>query len=183
MNEQPMMQPLDDESLRSISELAELQVEREKEVADLELKLELANEALAKVRDFLLPDAMMSVGMESFKLKDGTAILISKFYSASIPKDRTTTAFAWLRNNGFSELIKREIKTKFGKGQDDIANKMLQLLKENFPNWQWEDKEAVHPQTLKAFVREQIEAGKPIPMEDLGVFIGNRAKVTPSTNK
>jgi hypothetical protein len=36
--------------------------------------------------------------------------------------------------------------------------------------------ESVHPQTLKSFVKEQIEKGSPVPVDTFGVFI--QPKVT-----
>ena len=39
------------------------------------------------------------------------------------------------------------------------------------------DKEQVHPQTLKAFVREQVESGKPFPLELFGAFLGQKATI------
>ena len=39
-------------------------------------------------------------------------------------------------------------------------------------------KEAVHPQTLKAFVREQVETGKELPFDLFGVYIANKTKIT-----
>ena len=39
-------------------------------------------------------------------------------------------------------------------------------------------KEAVHPQTLKAFVREQVEKGSDIPVSLFNIFSGFKAKIT-----
>jgi hypothetical protein len=36
----------------------------------------------------------------------------------------------------------------------------------------------VEPMTLKALVRERIEAGKTMPMDIFNVFVGNRTKIT-----
>ncbi len=169
---------INDEVLKGISALAQQQVDAEQRVAELEERLNQANEILTRIRDVQLPDAMISVGMESFSLKDGTSIMVSKFYSASIPRERQIEAFAWLRSNQFGEIIKREIKSRFGKGEDEAASALTKILAEK--KIPFEDKESVHPQTLKAFVRERIEAGENLPMESFGVFIGNRAKVIPA---
>jgi len=40
-----------------------------------------------------------------------------------------------------------------------------------------EQKEAVHPSTLKAFVKEQIEKGSEIPSETFGIFIGQKTVI------
>lgn len=169
----------DNEALANISQLAESQLSLEKEIAIINAQLEEKSEKLARVRDTLLPDAMMNVGMESFTLKDGSKVVVSKFYAASIKPEFQGFVFNWLRENQFGEIIKREIKTKFGKGQDAEATALAGML--TTMKLPFEDKESVHPQTLKAFVREQLEGGKNLPMNEMGVFVGSRAKVTPAT--
>jgi len=170
-----------DEALASVAVLAEKQISHEKRISDLNLLLETEQTLLRTLMEVTLPDAMLELGIESFVLSDGTAIKINKFYAASIPADKRVEAFAWLRNGGFESLIKREIKCKFGKGEDKMASKVLAELQKL--KVLAEDKESVHPQTLKAFVQEQIEGGKTLPTELLGVYVGNRSKVTPANNK
>jgi hypothetical protein len=178
MINQLTQQPVSNEELENISALAMVQVDLEREIAEIELHLKEKSDKLRELTEIKLPEAMMAVGMESFSLADGTAIKISKFYSASIPKDKSDEAFKWLRDNNYSEIIKRVINCKFGKGEDERANTVaLGLTQLNIP---FEDKESVHPQTLKAFVREQIEGGVTIPMDLLGVYVGNKSKVTPA---
>ena len=41
----------------------------------------------------------------------------------------------------------------------------------------YENRKSVHPSTLKAFVREQIEMGKELPLDLLGVHIGQRSEI------
>jgi hypothetical protein len=38
-------------------------------------------------------------------------------------------------------------------------------------------KESVHPQTLNAFVKEQLTSGKDLPADLFGVYVGSRAKL------
>lgn len=172
-------QPISDDELSSVSALAALQLKLESELAAAEAEVERVKDALREITEQKLPEAMMNIGMESFSLKDGTYVSVTKFYRASISEDRASEAYAWLRENNYADLIKREIKTKFGKGEDQRAMKLaMTLAKMKIP---FEDKESVHPQTLKAFVREMVEGGKEFPMDLLGVYIGNKSKVTPAT--
>lgn len=172
-------QPVSDDALQGIAALAEKQLQTETRIAAAEEALSELNEELMRLRDVLIPDAMSAVGMSSFKLKDGTSVVVNPFYSAKIPEEKHREAFAWLRTNNFGEIIKREIKCAFGKGDDARATEVathLATLKIPFA-----DKESVHPQTLKAFVRERIEKGETLPTELLGVYVGSRAKITPAT--
>ena len=41
----------------------------------------------------------------------------------------------------------------------------------------YENKKSVHPSTLKAFVREQIERGKILPLDLFGIHIGQRSEI------
>jgi hypothetical protein len=170
-------QEISDDKLKGISRLAEAQLHWEGVIAQLEASMEEANDQLRNLRENLLPAAMLEVGMSSFKLADGTSITVDTYYSAKIPDDREDDAFKWLRNTGNDALIKREVKCLFGKGEDEKATMITTLLVKAgvIP----EDKSSVHPMTLKAFVREKIEAGEEFPQELFGVFVGNRAKLTP----
>lgn len=179
MNNPLTQQPIENETLQEISALANIQHETEKAIEVLERQLEELVAKHKEIAEIKLPEAMMAVGMTQFKLQDGTAITVSRFYSASIPKERTEEAFAWLRSHDFSEIIKRNITCKFGKGEDEMATRVSNAIAAL--GIQAEDKESVHPQTLKAFVREQIEGGKELPLDVLGVYVGNKAKVTPAT--
>jgi hypothetical protein len=65
---------------------------------------------------------------------------------------------------------------RFGMGKEKRAGDLLTFLLKK--GYEAESKEYVHSQTLSAFVREQIEAGRKIPMDLLGVFQYDEAKVT-----
>ena len=169
--------PLTDEQLKSISSLAETQVSLEQAKVELETKLDALGEELRRVREELLPEAMMQIGLDSFVLKSGHAIRIDKFYAGKIPDDRAPEAFDWLRKNDLESIIKREIKAIFGKNEDKKAEQVFQALIDMGANPV--DKAGVHPQTLKSFIRERMENGLELPQELFGVFVGNRAKVTP----
>ena len=113
--------------------------------------------------------------MSEGKLVDGTKITVQQFYNASIPKDKTDEAFKWLRDNDHADLIKNTISCDFGRGEDGDAK----ILKESLTNsgLSFTDKVGVHPQTLKAFVREQVESGQKLPLDLLGVYIGQKTKI------
>ena len=53
------------------------------------------------------------------------------------------------------------------------------ILVENRPQaYEWlRDKTAVHPQTLRAFVKERVEEGDDFPMELFGAYVGQRAVI------
>lgn len=164
-----------DDQLQEIAALAEQQKEVELQIKLLSEDLERATEKLNKLSMSLIPEAMMAIGMESFKLKDGTMVKVEKFYSGKIPDDKQGEAFAWLRKTGNDSLIKREIKLMFGKGEDVAAQFVVNTLKEM--GHEPLDKQSVHPMTLKSFIREQFETAAEFPADLFGAYVGNKTKI------
>jgi hypothetical protein len=71
-----------------------------------------------------------------------------------------------LRDNGLDDIIKNDVVLSFGRGEDDTANKvMLDLENKGFHP---ESKTHIHAMTLKAFVKERVESGKPIDLDCSG---------------
>jgi len=113
--------------------------------------------------------------MTSFRMEDGSSIDIKPFYSASISEARRAEAFQWLRDNGFDDIIKNTVSVRFGRGEDELCNRLLGLLgQQGFPV---DQAEKVEPSTLKAWVRERVERGEQFPMELFGAYIGKKASI------
>ncbi|WP_448506571.1 gp33 family protein [Immundisolibacter sp.] len=151
-----------------ISSLAHLQIKRQERVNELEVMLKEATEALRKVQEIDLPNAMAQAGVQSITLPTGEKITIKEDVYASIPKDeRYNEALDWLRSRGFGDLIKNEVKVVFGRGEEDSAKALVAEL--NVNGWRnYSVSEGVHASTLKAFMREQLAKGVDIPMELFG---------------
>jgi hypothetical protein len=167
------------DSLKKISALAMHQLTLEKTIANAEKELKDLCAKLRQVSEVELPDAMAEVGMEEFKLKDGSKITVIRTFTGSISEKNREEAHNWLRANGHGSLIKHAVSVVFGKGQEKAAKSLVNVLeKKGLP---FRDKEAVHPQTLQAFIREQMtaaqEEGIKFPQELFAVFPINKAKV------
>ena len=165
-----------DEEYAMVSMLAAKQVKLEHEISDLEEKLELKKQELNRVRDNDLPNALLEIGIQEVTLKSGHKISIKREAYASITEERQAAAFAWLREKGHGSIIKNLIYAEFGKGEDERAIEAAQVLSEAgfTPN----QKETVHPMTLKAFIKEMDEKGEEFPYETFGAFIVNRSKIS-----
>lgn len=166
---------VDNFALTGISNLAKKQVELEREIAELEDKIKSKKEEHRQVSQVDLPEAMAEIGMQDFTLDSGHKISVKPFYNCSIPKDKYDEAMDWLRDNGHGDLIKNTISVDFGKGEDSAAVQFKTSLQEQGTSYT--DKTGVHPQTLRAFVREQVESGRPLPLDLLGVFIGQQTSI------
>ncbi len=164
-----------DDSLKVVAELAAKQGQLEKDIEDLEAQLKEKTEALSQVQEKDLPEAMMECGISEFKLVDGSKITVKPFYQANPPKEKYEEAMQWLRDNGHGDLIKNDVTVSFGKGEDERAVDFKTFLKDHGTSYT--DKTGVHAMTFKAFVREQVEAGRNLPFDLLGVYIGQKATI------
>lgn len=166
---------VDNDGLQLISNLANKQMKLESKIKQLEDELKGIKDEHKQVSQVDIPETLAELGLSEFKLKDGTKVTVQQFYSASIPKDRVDEAMTWLRDNNHGDLIKNTISVDFGKGEDEAAGQLKEHLISEGASYT--DKTGVHPQTLRAFVREQTEQGKNLPLDLLGVYIGQKTVI------
>ena len=134
---------------------------------------------LKKKRDHIsgevIPTMMSEMGLAELKLHDGSHLKVSTSYKAHISEANKEMAYNWLRENGLGDIIKNEISVSFGRNEDNKAADYAELAKGQ--GFQPTQKMKVEPMTLKALVRERIEAGKPMPAEIFSVFVGNKTTI------
>ena len=118
---------------------------------------------------------MAEMGFSHLKLADGSTVDVKPNYSANISIAIREKAFNWLRENGLGDIIKNEISVSFGRNEDNKAADYAALAEER--GFQPTQKLKVEPMTLKALVRERLEAGKTMPTEIFNVFVGNKTTI------
>ena len=123
----------------------------------------------------VIPTMLSEMGLSFLKLADGSSIEVKTNYSATITQAKKEEAFKWLRENGLGDIIKNEISVSFGRNEDNKAADYAELAKGR--GFQPTQKLKVEPMTLKALVRERIEAGKEMPTELFNIFVGNNTKI------
>ena len=153
------------EKLESLQKRLELQEENMKST----------KKQLEHISGEIIPTMMSEMGLSHLKLMDGSSVDVKPNYSASISVANKEKAFNWLRNNGLGDIIKNEISVSFGRNEDNKAADYAALAKER--GFQPTQKLKVEPMTLKALVRERIEAGKEMPTEIFNVFVGNKTTI------
>ena len=146
---------------------------REIEFAETQLKQKKKN--LEHLSGEVIPTMMSEMGLSHLKLMDGSSVDVKPYYSANITIANKESAFNWLRNNGLGDIIKNEILVSFGRNEDNKAADYAALAQER--GFQPTQKLKVEPMTLKALVRERIEAGKELPTELFNVFVGNKTTI------
>jgi len=155
------------------------QVER---LEAMQQQLEIQEEAIKEkkkqiqhISGEVIPTMMSEMGLAELKLHDGSHLKVSTSYRATITEANKEAAFNWLRNNGLGDIIKNEISVSFGRNEDNKAADYAELAKGQ--GFQPTQKMKVEPMTLKALVRERIEAGKEMPTEIFGVFSENKTTI------
>ena len=164
-----------DDGIREVSDLAKHQVKLEALVERSEAVLSALKRRLAHISETKIPDAMLAMGMSEFKLDTGHKLTVKKFYSATC-KGNEEACFNWLRENEHGDIIKSEVKVSFGKGEDEKMLAFQAKLKDD--KVEFSSNVGVHHSTLKAFVREQIEADPDkFPREMFKVYEGNKTTI------
>lgn len=149
--------------------------ETEIEIANLKEQLKKKEDYKTKLSEEVLPSLFSEVGLSELKLSDGRKIKVSEYYRAAIKVENREAAYTWLRNNGFGDLVKNQVTCSFGRNEDEKAKSLIDTL--NTQGYQSMQREWVEPSTLRAFIREQHEAGKQLPMDLLGAFVGQKTTI------
>ena len=166
---------VEDDQISGIAALARRAKSLEKQISDAEDVLKGHKEQYRKLTEETIPEALSELGMTSFRMEDGSSIDIKSFYSASISEARRAEAFHWLRDHGFDDIIKNTVSVRFGRGEDELCNRLLGMLgQQGFPA---EQSEKIEPSTLKAWVKERVTRGEQFPMELFGAYIGKKASI------
>jgi|TARA_X000001382_G_scaffold119748_1_gene100815 hypothetical protein len=161
--------------LSNVSDLASKIIQMENKVSFLEEELKSSKKQLLELTDQDLPAAMEEINMESFTLSDGSEVKVVPTYGGTIRADDRPQAHQWLRDNGYGDIVKNTISANFGMGEDNLAKDFYQSALDR--GFQVDKKEAVHPMTLKSFVKEMTENGSEFPSDLFGAFIGKKAKI------
>ncbi len=157
------------------------EIERlEKQVADKKA------EALV-LQQRTLPDLFAEIGTDRIGLPDagefGSDVVVENFYKAGISSEweepRRVKGFEALEELGGGGLINTVVSVTFGKGEVEKARQLDQIIRDSPLGNEYvpEISMSVHWASLTSFVKEQIQAGETVPMEDLGATTGRIAKI------
>ena len=123
----------------------------------------------------VIPTMLSEMGLSYLKLQDGSSVEVKTNYSATITQANKEAEFNWLRENGLGDIIKNEISVSFGRNEDNKAADYAELAKGQ--GLEPQQKLKVEPMTLKALVRERMEAGKEMPTELFNIYVGNKTTI------
>ena len=162
-------------NIQSLADQVERLENLNQEIEKKEKDLKQRKKDLEHISGEVIPTMMAEMGLSHLKLMDGSSVDVKPNYSANITIANREAAFKWLRDNGLGDIIKNEILVSFGRNEDNKAADYAALAQER--GFQPTQKLKVEPMTLKALVRERIEAGKEMPTELFNVFVGNKTTI------
>jgi len=162
-------------NIQSLADQVEQLEKYIKSIEDREDEIKELKKSRDRISGDIIPTMMSEMGLSELKLQDGSHLKVATSYKAHISEANKEMAFNWLRDNGLGDIIKNEILVAFGRNEDNKAASYAELAKSQ--GFQPTQKMKVEPMTLKALVRERIEAGKEMPTEIFGVFSENKTTI------
>ena len=163
------------DNIQSLADQVQTLESLDADIKETENKLKEKKKELERLSGEVIPTMLSEMGLSELRLQDGSSIKVSTSYRAHISVANKEAAFNWLRKNGLGDIIKNEISVSFGRNEDNKAADYADLAKGQ--GFQPTQKMKVEPMTLKALVRERIEAGKEMPTEIFGIFSENKTTI------
>ena len=171
---------LQDSDLSGLSKLINRQLELDTMIEDMED----ATKELKRERDLLssetIPTKMQELGINETTMKDGSKVTVKEGFHCRIPKAREEEALQYLKQEGLGDIIKNQVSTSFGTGEDNMAGDLAGYIEQNFGITP-DVKKSVHPTTLKATLKKRHEGGLTDPDDLFGIFIRPETKITKGT--
>lgn len=168
---------VDEEKGSQLSDLIKKSLDIDNKIKEAEQYLKDLKIQKREVSEKDIPQLMLLMGMESISV-EGNKVALRQFVHARIPDDMRDQAFSWIRSIGEGDIIKHDVTVSFNAGQDNVAGSVVEDLRDQ--GLDPAQKTHIHPQTLKAWVKGRIEAGKEIDFDTFGVFVGTEAKISRS---
>jgi len=138
-------------------------------IVDMEIKLKEAKRLERSINQDEIPSLMSNLGFESITLSDGKKVAVKDSVQIAIPALMKPDAYKWMDTNGHGDLIKIGLTAKFARGERDMADEAFQALLDvgASPN----ETVSVHPGTLKAWAREELDHGHSLPQQYFKVHV------------
>jgi hypothetical protein len=147
---------------------------------DIENSLKEANSQITNIERHELVDlfndaGILSVTVEADGNHPGFVAERGTVYTAKIPDEKRQDAFQWMEGNGHGDLVKSVITIIFGMQEHEQRLAVMELLSKH--GIEFSATESIHHQTLKAFVKREIQAGRVIPADLLGSYVFDEVKI------
>ena len=168
---------LQDSDLQKLSNNIQKLLDLDKTIEELEETIKEFKKERAIVSEETIPQQMQELGISDTTMADGSKITIKEGFHCRIPKAREDEALEYLRNNDLGDIIKNQVATSFGTGEDNMAGDLAGYIQQNYGITP-DEKKSVHPSTLKATLKKRHEEGLSDPDDLFGIFIRPETKIT-----
>ena len=148
-----------------------------RQISDDEALIAARKARKLEIEMFELPDLMKDAKITSITIGN-IPIEMESLIQASLPKENREKRRAildWMLKNGHGGIIRREITVPLPMGDDAARMKILDAL-EGVADIVNVD-ETVNPQSYLAMCRKLVKGDKPVPLEQLNIFVAQRAKI------
>jgi hypothetical protein len=165
----------DDDKAAMLANLASHYETAEDSIAQLEKDLATAKEWFRRIREDLIPEKMIELGVKKIVLTDGSTLSYSDFYAGKVLNDE---AFDWLEQNGYADAVKQELKLEVSRVDRVLLTVIKEMIAKNptaYANLTAKEKQSIHHMTLGAAIRSLTKQGKELPQNLFETYIGNRA--------
>lgn len=160
--------------LQRVATMARQLTELQDAIEQLNQQLAEAKAQERRISEEDLPNLMAEVGLSELKLDTGETVTITEQVQAAITQANTKQAIDWLVDHGFGGIVKTRLIIDYDFEDRGEAVGTAQQFEQHHLT---ELKETVHPQTLRAFVREQMESGANIPADLFSIHPFSKAKI------
>lgn len=153
-----------------------IEIDKElKEIDDYASKLE---EEQRLIEEDTIPTIFHELTTTNLGLRDGFSCKIEpKFQGTVVIKDpaKAEKQLALLEKIGGEDIIKFDITCSFSKGKMKEAKILMDMLKEY--GFEFKAKRSVHAGSLASFIKQKLELGQEVPLDEMGWRYFNRASI------
>jgi hypothetical protein len=150
----------------------------ENDLAALDEEVKVKKARLRDIKLNLLPEAMNEAEVTEMCF-EGRKVILDQEVHGNISEKNRGDAFAWLKANGYSDILQYEFKIKiprkFREAINQIRPRMQQMINDLGLPLEFEEKATYSGSSLIKAIKDMRKAGKEIP-EIIGTFDPQVAK-------
>lgn len=163
------------EQLSEISQLANEQLRLEDEIASSEAQVKELKQQLSKIQQNLLPDLLLTAGLQQFQTVKGDQVKVKEDLSVSVPKAKLEFITSWLEENGHGDIITGKVAVDLPKNSHNERKAAVEaLLAAGLEPY--EDM-TVNTMTLKSILKKCIAEGTTIDLSEFGAFAWKKTEI------
>ncbi len=177
MTEDPIQETIRENPLDTLVALCKYLAEFEDKKGKLEEELKYVEQRIKDLSTRSIPDLMQAINLTELRLTDGRKIAVRPDIMASVSKERMPQVLAWLHAHNAQAIAKQKLMVDI----NDLPQAAVIAMEDaaRALGARPTIDASIHPSTLRAFVKEQLEQGTPdFPRELFGVHEGSKAVIT-----